>query len=400
MTGRGNAVARTAVLAVGFGILTGCWDRQEINDLALVTASGLDLAENGQLEATLQIALPPGITGEQLGGGTGTSGKATMTITQRGKDGADTLNKMQEQLSRKIYFGYRGVDIIGEQYARHGVDQVLDQLSRAPFSRYNSFLLTTHGASAKDVLNAQYVLEEIPGVGINKIQARNNVVSVKMSEYVDELSRTGIMPVTGAIRLVKGENGETTFRIDEAAVYRNYRLAGFLSEPETRMLLCLKGKGKRVRLTAWAQPATAGYKGTVGCEIRRSSAKIHTLNNNGKPEVTIHLKASGVMIENDTKLDTSKNMELLNRTLTEELRRMVLQLIRHAQKELKVDIFGIGEKIHVQHPHLWQQVKGDWDRRFPDVPIAVEVDFEIDRTGRTQVPAQLEKKDISPAEKD
>jgi spore germination protein KC len=280
------------------------------------------------------------------------------------------------------------------------VDQVLDEFLRAPFSRYNSYMLTAHGASAKEVLNAQYILEQIPGIGMSKIQARNTVMSVKISEYLDEISRTGIMPVTGAIRLVKGEHGETTFRIDEAAVYRNHKLAGFLTEPEVRMLLCLKGRGERIKVTAQAQPRTEGYKGTIGCEIRRTSVQIHTANRNGKPEATVRFKAIGVVVENDTKLDLTKNVELVNRLLTEETRKMVSQLIKHVQKDFKVDIFGIGEKIHVQHPYFWRQVKDDWNQRFPDVPIAVEVKFEIDRIGRTQVPAQLEVKETSPAEKD
>lgn len=49
-------------------LLTGCWDRTEINDLAFVLAGGFDLAENGQLEATLQIALPTEVPTATSGG--------------------------------------------------------------------------------------------------------------------------------------------------------------------------------------------------------------------------------------------------------------------------------------------------------------------------------------------
>ncbi|WP_240420396.1 hypothetical protein [Paenibacillus periandrae] len=160
-----------------------------------------------------------------------------MIISEKGKDGLDALNKMQEQLSRTIYFGHREILLLGEKYALHGVAQVLDKFLRAPVDRYNSFVLTTHGASVKEVLNAKYALENLPGTEMNKIEAHNSGVSIKIGEFMDEISKSGIMPATGAIRLVKDpSSGETTFKIDEAAVYKSNKVVGFLPENETRML--------------------------------------------------------------------------------------------------------------------------------------------------------------------
>lgn len=52
---------RFLIIFVILGLMTGCWDRNEMDDLALVMASGIDLTDDGQLEITLQIALPTGI---------------------------------------------------------------------------------------------------------------------------------------------------------------------------------------------------------------------------------------------------------------------------------------------------------------------------------------------------
>jgi spore germination protein KC len=360
-------------------------------------ASGLDLAENGQLEATVQIALPPGITNVQQGGGGGKGKGPVVVLSQTGRDASDSMHKMQEQLSRTIYLGHRGVTIFGEEYARHGLDQVLDEYLRAPFTRYNSFVLTTHGASSKEVLNAIYSLEQIPGIGMFKIQAHNTGVSVKISEFLDEISRSGVVPVTAAIRLVKDANtGETTFRIDEAAVYRNQKLVGFLPENEMKMLQIWKGKAKKITITAQAQPKEEDYKGTIGFRIHKTAVKVKTKNKNGKPEATVTFKITGSVLENDTKLDVSKNLPLVNRVVSDEVHKTATAMVRHVQKEMKSDILGIGEKIHIQHPYLWKQIENDWETIFPDVPIAIEVDLKTDGTGRTTVPAQLKKTDIPP----
>ena len=48
-------------------VTAGCWDRKEINDIGFVIGTGLDLAKNGNMQATLQVAVPSPST--QTGGG-------------------------------------------------------------------------------------------------------------------------------------------------------------------------------------------------------------------------------------------------------------------------------------------------------------------------------------------
>ncbi|SEC79837.1 Ger(x)C family spore germination protein [Paenibacillus sp. GP183] len=387
---------KAALLVTCFVFLMGCWDRTEINDLAIVMASGFDIAEDDQIECTVQVALASGISKMQQSGGGAQGKKPVLLISQKGKDALDILNKMQEQMSRKIFLGHRGVTIIGEKYAKRGVDRVLDEHLRMPISRYNSIVLTTHGASAKEILKAKYSLELIPSIGMTKIQAHDTGVSIKISEYLDEISKSGTMPATGAIRLVKDENGELTFRIDEAAVYEKNKLVGFLPEHEMRMLQFWKGNGARINITVQAQPKKQKYKGTIGFKVERAAVKVKTKILNGKPEVTVKYKVTANVLENDTKLDLTKQMNLLNRLLKDEMHKEVSTMVSHVQKEMKSDIFGIGEKIHTQHPYYWKTIENDWETLFPDVPIAIEVEVNVIHLGRSQVPAHLEKKDMPP----
>jgi spore germination protein KC len=386
---------KVALLVTCFVFLMGCWDRTEINELALVMASGFDITEDDQTESTLQVALASGISNIQQSGGGAKGKKPVLLISQKGKDSLDILNKMQEQMSRRIFLGHRGVTIIGEKYAKRGVDRFLDEHMRMPNSRSNRIVLTAHGASAKEILKAKYSLEVIPSIGMSKIQAHTGV-SIKISEFLDELSKSGTMPATGAIRLVKDVNGELTFRIDEAAVYAKNKLVGFLPEHEMRMLQLWKGRGARINISVQAQPKKQKYKGTIGLKVERAAVKVKTSILNGKPEVTVTYKISGIVLENDTKLDLTKQMKLLNRLLTDEVHKEVSTMVHHVQKEMKSDIFGIGEKIHAQHPYYWKTIENDWETLFPDVPIDIKVEVNVMHIGRSQVPVHLEKKDNPP----
>ncbi|MBR8644529.1 hypothetical protein KEH51_07950 [[Brevibacterium] frigoritolerans] len=53
--------------------LSGCWDRIEITDLAIVTAAAIDKKDNDQIELSVQVFIPSSITsgGGQGGGSQG-----------------------------------------------------------------------------------------------------------------------------------------------------------------------------------------------------------------------------------------------------------------------------------------------------------------------------------------
>jgi cephalosporin-C deacetylase len=50
-------------------LLSGCWDYIEYEDMALVSAAGIDITESGQVVVTLQYLVPGGNSGGSQGGG-------------------------------------------------------------------------------------------------------------------------------------------------------------------------------------------------------------------------------------------------------------------------------------------------------------------------------------------
>lgn len=384
-------LGRCLFLFICIGLFTGCWDSRETDDLALVIASGFDLTKNGQLEATLQIALPTGIPSSLQSGGKGK--ESVLILTAKGKDGVEALSKIQQQLSRKIFLGHRGVIVFGEKYARQGIDQVLDDILRLPDSRYNSYILTAYGTTAKEILNSPYQLEQIPSIGINKIQYSGFSLSIKVDEFLSSLASDGIAPVTGGIRIKKNGTGPTSFILDKAAVYKGNKLAGFLSGMELTTFRWLRGESKKLRFSAQMEPKDEKAKGTVAIEILQSKMKIRTVIKNGDPEISVTLKARARLLENDTSLDFSnvKNLKKAEVKFEKEIQKSMERMISHVQKKFKSDIFGFGRELHIQHPYAWKRMKKEWKDIYPRVPVTVKTDIRMERIGRTQAPAHLKK---------
>ncbi len=388
---RVSRVGKYLALISCIGLFTGCWDRVETDDLAMVLGSGLDYTDDGQLEGTIQIALPTGIPGSmQTGGG---AKKPVMVISEKGKDGLDILQKLQHRLSRRIFLGHRGIIVIGESYARHGIDQVLDDYLRLPDSRYHSYIVTAYGSSAKEILNVKYQLEQVPSIAINKIQISESGIAVKIDEFMDAIYAEGKAPCTGAIRILNKGTDREIFSIDRVAVYKENKLVGFLSESGKKASRILKDQSKKMRITTQIIPKDKEYKGTMSVEILRSKTKIRTAMRKGSPEVSVFLKVSTTLLENDTNLDItkSKNLKFVQKKFTDNIQNMIESAISKSQKKFKSDIFGFGREFHIQHPYAWKRIKNEWNDLYPTVHVIVKADLTIERMGRTQAPPHLNK---------
>ncbi|ULO06869.1 Ger(x)C family spore germination protein [Paenibacillus sp. 19GGS1-52] len=390
---RALMACKCLAILVFLGLITGCWDRKEMDDLALIMASGFDITDDGQIEVTLQIALPTGIPSAVQTGGSGK--KSVVVLSAKGSSASEAAGRLQQQLSRILYFGHRGVIVFGEEYARHGLNQVLDAFSRLPESRYNGYVVTSYGSTAKEILNQPYQLELIPSIGINKMQSSKMGFSVKIDQFLDALSSQGRSPVTSAIRILHKDSDKETFSIDRAAVYLGNKLSGFLEPDELKLLRWWIGETQQVKFTIQLEPEEADYKGTLGVELLQSGIKIRTAVKNPIPEVWVSFHALVRAIDNDTKLDLSSSniMKRVETQLSKQIQTEIESMLVHVQKNLKSDIFGIGEEIHIEHPYAWKKIRSKWTDIYPLVPVTVDVNIDIERTGKTQTPVHIKKTD-------
>ncbi|WP_028589015.1 Ger(x)C family spore germination protein [Paenibacillus massiliensis] len=369
------------------GMITGCWDRKEMDELALVMASGIDLTEDGQLEITVQIALPTGIPSAVQSGGP--DKKPIIVLSSKGKNSSDILGKLQQQMSRTIHFGHRSVIVFGEQYARKGVNQVLDTFTRLPESRYNSYVLTARGATAKEVLSTPYQPELISGIGMAKIQSNNISFGVKIDQYASALATQGRSAITGGIRVMGQEPSNKTFVIDQIAMYRGNKLVGFLEGERAKLLRWWSEQKYKIRFTVRVEPESQRYKGIIGVELVDSKKKIHMKIHNGMPEFLIDLNATVRAVDNDSSLDVTQeeNMRKVELLLSTQITEDMDELLQYVKNELKSDILGLGEIVHHRRPYVWKKLRSSWVDIYPTIPVQVVSKIKIVRTGKTEKPA-------------
>ncbi len=392
------------VLVLSLFFTTGCWDRTELNDLALELAWGIDKAQNGAVEVSAQVIIPSKVSGRQGGGG-GSQGKSFLVETGIGKDSFDAVQSMQTKLSRQVFRGHRRVILIGEPLARQGIKDVLDTYTRDPDIRLRTDIFVVKGGTAKDFLKRPYPLENIPALATFK--EYNQVGSLKEEAFLNFLisaTSEGSSPTMPAVAIGSDSSSQDDaeeeeqssakgLRIVGTAIFdKNLKLLGFLNMDEGRALRWVTGNLTEQTITA----AVPQEKGNVSLILINMGSKIQPVLHGNHIKLNVSLTGKGGVRENNTNLDLaqSKNLTLVQNALDKQVEKSVIKTITKVQKEYGTDVFEFSGAIHRKYPYQWKSLKTDWDKNFSEAEISVKVNLIVRRVGLTGPPLQLKESEI------
>ncbi|AFC32877.1 germination protein, GerC family [Paenibacillus mucilaginosus 3016] len=375
-------------LLCGFLILTltGCWNRVEVNDLALIMAAGIDKKDEDGIELTAQIFIPKSGGAQQGGGSTSGSGGAqgqTLVRTGRGVTIADAMSKLQEALPRKIFWGHTEVFIIGEQLARSGIREQLDFILRFPQMRERSSIFICKG-TAKQVMEASPPLERSTSEVLREMTKSKQGLSLTVNELAQMLSgdsKAAIIPWVEPLPADRGNRDQQPIPyIMGTAVFKKDQMIGRIDDKTTRGVLWLRDEVERAIVTVAPEIADKGY---VSFVLLRSSTELIPSVKGDQWSMTVKIETEDDVIQNTTKLDIMKP-EITN-SLEKELEKDIISRVNlaltKAQKERKVDIFGFNEVFHRHYPKQWEQIKENWEEKFPEIEVRVLADAKIRRPG-------------------
>ena len=373
-----------------FSILTaGCWDRIEINDLALIMATGVDAASNNKMKVSIQMAIPS--QGESQNGSMAKTGKSYFVVADTGSDIWGTTSRIQEKLSRRVFTAHRRILIIGEKLASQGIQPILDAFVRHPESRLRTYVVVAKGATAEKILKASYPLEKAPTEGIRELLHSQIGLVVDLKDLLmDRSSNQSIVLPT--IEITNGKGSSKVFRLSGAAVFHHDKLAGYLGDHQTRELIWLRGKPLKAELSI----KIPKLKGRISADILKKSTNMKARKIHGRMVMKIDTSANIGISENQTKLDLEdpETIHSIERLFAKELKNKLHTTLKEIQQNYQSDVVGFGEVIHRTYPKDWKGIKQNWDMEFPQIKVVLHTDVKIKRTGMTSLPINIPEKQI------
>lgn len=371
-------MAATALL-----LSTGCWDRKEVNDLAIVTTAGLDRNKDGDIELSLEIVVP-----SEKGGGTQTrnvnskSSDSTLMLSASGATSADAVSKLQIKLSRTIYWGQLEMLVFGDTLSRSQLREQLDYFVRNSNIRLRVQPFVCKG-TAHDFLAFTSPLERNKADflgGESKRLFRKPITLNHLVQNLDSDSKEAVIPY---VDTTQNDKASVPY-VKGFSVFFHDRMAGLIQgESFSGMKWILKQMRGDIETVKLESPTTS----LLSLEVLSSSTLFVPTFEGEIPHMDILIEAEMSIVQNATRFETMdpKFIRDVEDAAVDKIHDKVETAIKQAQG-IGADIFGFGEVINRQNPRKWEELQDRWERVYPSIQADVKVGVKIRQIGMNNKP--------------
>lgn len=388
-------------------LTTGCSvnGARETDEVAWVITMSVDRADDGDIVVGYRLALPA-----VLAAGEGVSGdkETSSIVTVKAPTLAEARNILNASASRAVNLSQVTAIAIGEDLARHGVQNLLGPLMRFREFRGTVFILVCPGKALDTIkankprietLISRYIHNSVSSYGESSFY-----VPFSLHEFYTRLKTAsgaplavgyGLNPLSGEGRAVRTEPGRKTktylpgglpreggnpVEFSGMAVFKEDKMVGFFDTGETRALSILLNKFKG---SYFSIPDPLAPKYQVTLNLRNGRAPKITVDISGeKPVIRLDVLIEGEMTGNPSGIsyEQPEYLQLLEAEIANQLQQQLADMLARAQ-EWKADVADFGYYIRPKFLTMSELKAYNWDKQFPQATITIKVKAEIRRTG-------------------
>lgn len=365
---------------------TGCWNYNELNNIAIATGIAIDKINN-QYEVTYLIS----------------NAKKTEVSAKEGEPGittysgiGDTIQEAINDLTLKMpfqpYNGHLVVTIISEEIAKEGITQILDIASRDTESRDFFYLLLSKNTEAKKILEIISPLETMPSQtlasDIETLSSSSSLVyKITYNDFIYTLLEEGKNPVLNSVTIEgdeeKGKDEKTlsktvpsaTIKLDTIGIFKEDKLLGWTDKEENEGINILTNNVNGIYIK------TKCDNNYIISYIKELETKTKIDIKNKK--VNVDIKGNGSLLEVNCKIDLKdpKITNEIEKNIKEEINRIIKKSTNLIQNKYQTDVLGYGMLIHKKEPKKWEKIKDNWDDIFKQLEINTNIDISIKTKG-------------------
>lgn len=364
-------------------IFSGCWNYREVDELAIVSGIAVDKGYDDEITMTLEIV---GFTNEKE------TRISSEIVTLKGKTIFDAARNGISVLGKKIYWSHLKVVIISEQVAREGVIKVVDWVNRDAETRSDANILICKGCLAKDVLVVPGKTNEIKSFRMQEIVDNERNLSkapnIDILDFSNLLAGKGTVAIAPSVTLKNVDKGVVP-QIFGTAVFKKDKLVCFLDGEETKDMLFVQNEIKGGVLV---DAETHNNKNTLlSLEIFKNKTKIKPIAQDGEINFIVNIDTITAIDEVQGTVDfvDDGNRKKIEKSVASIRSKRIENLIKKMQDDYSADIFGFGEKLREDELKVWKNFDNDWEKKFRDIHVAVNMNVHIRNSATLSKPLEL-----------
>lgn len=349
---------KLSVVLICVLLCSGCWSKVEINERTFITTMYVDKGEKpGEIDISLSTPLPNRLTPQ----GTGGPGKNPYALVSASASTiADAMEKIQTDLTRKLSWGHTRVVVFGEAYAREGIQDTMEWISREPLFHLSSYVMVAKGR-ARDVANLTPVFEETPSDVLREFATEENMLKTQMLTVLmaDKMNQGFAAPLleSKATTMASEENKRKQWTSQVgSALFKQMKMVDSISPEETRTV-------------AWANRNLDTLVVSVETDDEKASMTIYNMNSkikvklvNGQPffDITLRGEAELNSVIPVLKVKDVVGVKQIQQKANEKVSAYLTNAIKAGQRK-KADILMLGYRLEWAYPRIWEQLRPVWN---------------------------------------
>ncbi|PAL14836.1 Ger(x)C family spore germination protein [Peribacillus simplex] len=404
---------KTGMIVLCLFLLTGCWDKIELEEQAFVVVVGLDKGKEGMLDVTFQIANP------QVGSTDRSKAdkeKAYEIVTLSAPNLSVATQMANVSVTRNITLSHVKALIVGEELARDNMFlHISETITKERGLRESVLFLVSKENASSFIRNNKTPFETRPHKFYDLMGERwKETGFVPLSTY--QMYLKNIQHDAGAFLSIYGtaknrhqkvkkeedENvaGEVKIRSGShtqsigSVVFKNGKAIGKLTGEETRLTLLLQQDSDVHELTTSFTDPIKTEK-TIGTRIiieKKAKIKVNTKKSSPFITATVPVKVDLVSVPSLVNYSTNiKNGDRLKSHIEKELERKTDKVVKKSQEELEVDIFEFYYAARRKFLTMKQYEAYNWMKSYPKATVIIHYEVELYQFGEQVLPTNRQR---------
>ena len=363
-----NLIAIFFILLLNLIMLSGCYDSRGIEELAYVTAIGLDVSENNLLNLTLQISIPS--SGSSSESGSSQSSK-TNSITVECTSINSGLALANSYISKELDLSHCKVIIFSEKLAEQGISSYVDTLANNVEIRPDCNIIITKSNAKNFIEDAKPSIEALTAryyeVSINSSKYTGYTPSTELIDFIGSLKNSTIQAsaILGGLNnntnnssqshiITNSDNnyvaGKTPTETKDSvegfgtAVFYNDKLIGELTGMETICHLMVMNKFESCTISVPDLFNTNHSNIDLRLFIKKNpNIKVEIVNGSPFIHVEVYLQGYGLSLDSNTDYSSQEELNKINKSAENYIENKIKDYLYKTAKEFNSDIDGCGK---------------------------------------------------------
>lgn len=370
-------------------LLTGCWDRIEIDRRAFVSTIGIDVGSDVDKKESLSEDVDinnykdmnmvkitygfPDLRHMDTQKGT-TEG---LSLTVDGYSPTDAYFKAASMSSRSLHFGHSKLLLLSNKVFDYPEleKEILDYIEREP-NLNRSIIMAIVKGNTEDYIKVKPMMEDGIDSYITNLLGNSRITGtispITLTKYIDMVKSKSIsmLPVFDL-------KSEDEIELEGVAVIENNKIKAYLNNNEIENVQILRsdiGSSKKV-VTSGGHPIDY-YIETVD-----SNLDIKYIDNKLHLKYSIFTEGDLAGYYTDAKEIEAKDIKILEEELNTQMEKELLEVAYRTKNDLKLDVLEIEDKVKKYHYKLWESIKDNWSEEFQKAEISIVVKNQIRTVG-------------------